>query len=108
MWQLAVLLDGREDEGTNKSKRFRKHEELFIGHTATTNWKCKPHYKEWTDDLRQMQNRPITVPMNRCNVWNLDTGAGWTGKLSIMDIDTKEYWQSDLTKDLYKDEKGRK
>jgi len=35
-------------------------------------------------------------------VWDLDTGAGWSGKLTIMmDIDTKEYWQSELSKDLY-------
>ncbi len=26
----------------------------------------------------------------------LDTGAGWKGKLTVMDIDTLEYWQSDL------------
>jgi serine/threonine protein phosphatase 1 len=26
----------------------------------------------------------------------MDTGAAFTGVLSIMDIDTKEYWQSDL------------
>lgn len=45
--------------------------------------------------------------MRRCNVWNIDTGAGWSGKLTIMDIDTKEYWQSDFVKELYPDEKGR-
>ena len=34
--------------------------------------------------------------MQRCNVWNLDTGAGYGYKLTIMDIDTKQYWQSDV------------
>jgi serine/threonine protein phosphatase 1 len=36
----------------------------------------------------------------------MDTGAAFTGALSIMDIDTKEYWQSDLPS-LYPDENGR-
>ncbi|MBM3246586.1 MAG: hypothetical protein FJZ13_04585, partial [Candidatus Omnitrophica bacterium] len=39
-------------------------------------------------------------PIHVCNVWNIDTGAGWSGKLTIMDVDTKEYWQSDLSPDL--------
>lgn len=29
------------------------------------------------------------------------------GKLTIMDLDTQEYWQSDLVKELYPNEKGR-
>lgn len=62
--------------------------EIFIGHTSTVNWK--------TDK-----------PMNAANVWNLDTGAGFNGKLTIMDIDDKQYWQSDLVKELYSKEKGR-
>lgn len=36
-----------------------------------------------------------------CNIWALDTGAGWSGKLTIMDVQTHEYWQSDLTPELY-------
>lgn len=62
--------------------------EVFIGHTATTNWK--------TDQ-----------PMQAANIWNLDTGAGWDGKLTIMNLETKEYFQSDNVKELYPLEKGR-
>lgn len=62
--------------------------EIFIGHTSTNHWK--------TD-----------YPMNAANIWNLDTGAGWSGKLSIMNIDTKEVFQSDNVRELYKEEKGR-
>lgn len=64
-------------------------DEIFIGHTATTEWKT-------------------THPMNSGGVWNLDTGGGWSGCVTIMDIDTKQYWQSDLCKDLYPNEKGRR
>lgn len=55
---------------------------VFIGHTSTTNWKT-------------------TKPMLAANVWNLDTGAGTYGKVTIMDVNTYEYWQSDLFKELY-------
>ena len=59
--------------------------EVYIGHTAS-----RTH-----------------LPENYHNLWNVDTGAGWHGKLTIMDIDTKEYWQSDYSKDLYPNSKGR-
>jgi serine/threonine protein phosphatase 1 len=46
-------------------------------------------------------------PINKANVWNLDTGAAFTGALTIMDVNTKEFWQSDPLPSLYTDEKGR-
>ena len=67
------------------------------------NWLAKPHYPEY----KHNKTGRITVPMNRCNVWNLDTGAGYRGKLTIMDIDSKEYWQSDMAILLYPNESGR-
>lgn len=69
-------------------RRLRPHKEIYIGHTPTLNFDEE-------------------IPMNACNVWNIDTGAAFTGKLTVMDIDTKEFWQSDPLKDLYPDEKGR-
>jgi serine/threonine protein phosphatase 1 len=33
--------------------------------------------------------------MKDCNVWSIDNGAAFTGKLTVMDVDTKEFWQSD-------------
>jgi serine/threonine protein phosphatase 1 len=69
-------------------KQLRAHKEIFIGHTSTINW-------------------GTTSPINACNVWNLDTGAGWGGVATIMNVDTKEFFQSDLSKDLYSNENGR-
>lgn len=66
-----------------RTKQFNK---VFIGHTA----------------LGSM------IPEKRCNCWNLDTGAGWNGKLTIMNVDTEEYWQSDITDILYPEQKGRR
>jgi len=37
----------------------------------------------------------------------MDTGAGWQGKLSMMNIDTKEIFQSDPIADLYQEHTGR-
>ena len=39
--------------------------------------------------------------MMRHNVWNLDTGAGFNGRVTMMDIDTKIFWQSDPIPSLY-------
>ena len=84
LWNKA--LSGNSSQ--NKPKILRDYKEIYIGHTTTSNWGSD-------------------VPMNACNVWNLDTGAGWENKLTIMDIDTKEYWQSDKVSELYPDVKGR-
>lgn len=109
LWNLALMTHGRYHEGSPEyARRFEKHKEIFIGHTSTFNWKCKPHYPEFKDDNQIEKNGDIYVPMNRCNVWNLDTGAGSkNGKLTIMDIETKFYWQSDVIKTLYPEEIGR-
>lgn len=41
------------------------------------------------------------------NIIGIDTGAGHGMKLTIMDIETHEIYQSDLTKDLYEDHQPR-
>ena len=94
LWSIALSgkssLRGKVSKAFTQKlpRRLRAHKEIYIGHTTTLNWK--------TDK-----------PMKACNVWNLDTGGGFGGKLTIMDVDTKEYWQSDKVEDLYPDEDGR-
>ncbi len=68
--------------------KITQYNEVFIGHTSTS-------FFGGTD------------PLHYCNVWNLDTGGGWAGKLTIMDLETKEYWQSDYVEDLYPGSLGR-
>ena len=41
------------------------------------------------------------------NIWNVDTGAAFKGKISAMNINSKEVFQSDLLPSLYPNEKGR-
>jgi len=116
LWELALALDGKipKEDDPDYDEYYRpnpyrmyRHNEVFIGHTTTNAWRIKPHLKEYNDP-NQPNNGPIIVPMNRCNMWNLDTGCGFNGKLTIMDTKTKEYWQSSYTKDLYPKELGRR
>src|SRR5690606_16022165 len=64
------------------------HNRIFIGHTPT---------------IRQNSSLPINIS----NVWNMDTGACFDGRLSIMNLDTQEIYQSEVVRKLYPKEKGR-
>ncbi|GIJ97585.1 metallophosphatase [Capnocytophaga stomatis] len=87
LWELAISVKTSPEDSKYPS-RLLLYSETFIGHTPTT--------RSGTDK-----------PMTANNVWNVDTGAAFKGRISIMDIDTKEYWQSDPVFELYPDEKGR-
>lgn len=63
-------------------KRLKLFNEIYIGHTPTTKY-------------------DITVPINAANLWDMDTGATNVGRISVMDVDTKELWQSDKVEDFY-------
>lgn len=89
LWEMALTMDKRiKKDSLSYPKRLLLFDEIYIGHTPTL------HYG-------------VDVPMQGCNVWNIDTGAGFYGKLSAIDIDTKTVYQSDVVKDMYPDEKGR-
>ena len=70
---------------------WERYKEIYIGHTPTT---IKPEFKDG-------------MPVNIGNLWNMDTGAAYDGKISMMDLDTKEITQSDELFRLYPDELGR-
>jgi serine/threonine protein phosphatase 1 len=63
------------------------YNECFIGHTPT--WPASD------------------VPTQRANVWNLDQGAAYGGLLSLLNVRTKEFVQSDIVQELYPGVKGR-
>jgi serine/threonine protein phosphatase 1 len=48
------------------------------------------------------------VPINAGGVWLMDTGAGWDGVLSLMDIETKQVFTSDPVPQLYPGIQGRR
>ncbi len=66
------------------------YKEVYIGHTPTIGF-----------------DREQTTPLQMGNITVIDTGAAFTGCLSIMDIDSKELWQSDKVMRLYPDQEGR-
>lgn len=89
LWEMALCMDHTlTKEAVVFPKRLALYNEIFIGHTPVT----------------QINS---TIPVNKANVWNIDTGAAFYGPLTIMDIDTKEFWQSDPVYTLYPEEKGR-
>ena len=89
LWEAArILRKVSTEKHTEIENRLGLYNEIYIGHTPTTN------YGE-------------SEPMNAANLWNVDTGAAFTGRLTIMDIATKKIWQSDPLIKLYPKEKGR-
>ena len=89
LWEAALSMDKTlSKKDLFYPKRFALYEEIFIGHTPVT-------------------RIGYSVPVNRANVWNVDTGAAFKGRLTIMDVDTKEFWQSKPLPELYPNENGR-
>jgi serine/threonine protein phosphatase 1 len=62
------------------------YQEVYIGHTPI----------------------PFPQPIESCGIWLMDTGAGWSGVLSMMNIETKEIFTSDPVPSLYPGIEGRK
>jgi len=89
LWQTAFYWQKQHDKGLYMDS-VKGYKEVFIGHTTTS------------------RLQPDLTPVNLSNVWNLDQGCGWEGKLTCMDVETKEYWQSDIVSELYPDVKGRR
>ena len=89
LWELALSLDPNlTRESPKYPQRLKHYKEIYIGHTPVT---------------RIGKNTPQCAS----GVWNIDTGAAFMGPLSIIDADTKEFWQSDPVYTLYPGESGR-
>jgi serine/threonine protein phosphatase 1 len=89
LWETSLALDSSiSKDSPLYPKRLTLYDEIYIGHTPVTR-------------IEQ------TVPVQRACVWNVDTGAAFKGPLTIMDVDTKEFWQSEPLNVLYGNEKGR-
>lgn len=89
LWELALSMDkdiSKEDE--RYPERLKLFDEIFIGHTPTV-------------------RIGKTKPVHAANIWNMDTGAAFKGPLSLMDVDSKQVFQSDPVYLLYPEEEGR-
>jgi serine/threonine protein phosphatase 1 len=89
LWEMALTMDERVKKDSKLyPKRLLLYKEIFIGHTPTLNY-------------------DIDIPMQAINVWNIDTGAAFSGKLTAIDSESKKFWQSDIVQHLYPNETGR-
>lgn len=91
LWSQALSWESMGNGMLDKKPSFKmvdNFSEVFIGHTSTQFWKKDK-------------------PMKAANIWNLDTGGSWNGFVTIMDVNTKEFWRSDAGNVLYPGFKGR-
>ncbi len=89
LWETALALDPRiAKDDPLYPKRLLLYPEVYIGHTPVT-------------------RIGKTIPVQATCVWNIDTGAAFKGPITAMDIDSKQFWQSDPVYTLYPEERGR-
>ncbi|HSD07816.1 metallophosphoesterase family protein [Flavobacterium sp.] len=89
LWETALALDPKiKPDQLYYPKRFTLYHEIYVGHTPVS-------------------RIGETTPVQKANVWNIDTSAAFKGPLTILDVDTKEFWQSEPLPSLYPNEKGR-
>lgn len=89
LWEMVCAMDTSVRPGDlHYPKRLSLFSEIYIGHTPVT-------------------KIGETTPVQRANVWNIDTGAAFMGPITLLDVQTKEFWQSDPVWELYAEEAGR-
>lgn len=89
LWEMALALNPNlSKKDPFYPNRLLIFDEIFIGHTPVT-------------------RLGKTTPVNAVCIWNVDTGAAFKGPLTALNINTKEYIQSDPVYAFYPDERGR-
>ncbi|TRO67468.1 metallophosphoesterase [Christiangramia sabulilitoris] len=89
LWEMAMAMNPNlQPEDDYYPQRLKHFEEIYIGHTPVT-------------------RIGKTTPVNKANIWNVDTGAAFKGPVSAIDVATKEVYQSDPVYTFYPDEQGR-
>ncbi len=89
LWETALATDPNlKKTDPYYPKRLLLFDEVYIGHTPVTRINT-------------------TKPVQATCIWNIDTGAAFKGPLTAIDINTKEFWQSDPVHTLYPNENGR-
>ncbi len=89
LWELAKAVNPKLTPADARfPKRLTHYPEIFIGHTP-------------------ISKIGAANPESAANVWNVDTGAAFKGPLTMLDVETKEFWQSDPVIDFYPGENGR-
>lgn len=84
-WDRSLAQKAMELFLKKKTLKLTTFDEVFIGHTPI----------------------PFRRPIQSCEIWMMDTGAGWSGVLSMMNVHTKEVFISDSVPQLYPGIAGR-
>lgn len=84
-WDRNLARRALEAYHTRASGNLTSFRETYIGHTPI----------------------PFSHPILGGGVWMMDTGAGWSGVLSMMNVETKEVFVSDEVGGLYPGVEGR-
>jgi serine/threonine protein phosphatase 1 len=85
LWDRKLAARALDLYNVKNAKPLTSFDEVYIGHTPI---QC--HH-----------------PIQCAEVWLMDTGAGWSGVLSMMDLETKEIFTSETVPSLYPGIKGR-
>ena len=89
MWDRELITTAWKNKKNGIDKKLTSYKEVWLGHTST-----------WAFGTG--------LPLICGGIIDIDTGGGYEGKLTIMDLETKEYWQSDVAEELYMRGKGCK
>lgn len=73
-WSRSFIMAAASCTGEQKLKTIEDFNKIYIGHTPVTRWGG-------------------TEPKLMGGVWCLDTGSGKGGLLTLMDLETEEFWQ---------------
>ena len=86
LWNRNLARMAMEFSQRQMDVKLTSYDEVYLGHTPIE----QPY------------------PLHACDVWLMDTGAGWSGVLSMMDVYTKEVFVSDPVPTLYPGIIGRR
>ena len=85
IWDRNLVHQALELYAKKVKKKLTSFDEVYIGHTPI----------------------PFKHPIESGGIWLMDTGAGWSGVLSIMNVETKEVFVSEPVPELYPGVAGR-
>lgn len=85
LWDRALAKAALSNQHVQDDWKLTIYDEVYLGHT--------PIHED--------------KPLYAVGIWLMDTGAGWEGVLSMMDIDSKEIFVSDPVPSLYPGVQGR-
>ncbi len=88
LWDRTLFRQALDQKLNGQDVKLTSFDEIYIGHSPIHNY-------GWIEPVRSGE------------VWMMDTGAGWMGTLSLMNIDTKEVFTSDPVHTLYPPGSGR-